>query len=135
MNIYVANLPYSTGDDELRSQFEAFGSVDSATVIKDRDTGRSRGFGFVEMGNDDEARKAIEELNGQEMGGRPLTVNEARPRGERSGGGGGGGYGGGGGNRGGGGGYGGGGGNRGGGGGYGGGGGNRGGGGGYGGGY
>ena len=135
MNIYVANLPYSTGDDELRSQFEAFGSVDSATVIKDRDTGRSRGFGFVEMGNDDEARKAIEELNGQEMGGRPLTVNEARPRGERSGGGGGGGYGGGGGNRGGGG-YGGGG-NRGGGGGggYGGGGGNRGGGGGYGGGY
>ena len=134
MNIYVANLPYSTGDDELRSQFEAFGSVDSATVIKDRDTGRSRGFGFVEMGSDDEARKAIEELNGQEMGGRPLTVNEARPRGERSGGGGGGGgYRGGGG---GGGGYGGGGGNRGGGGGgYGGGGGNRGGGGGYGGGY
>ncbi len=132
MNIYVANLPYSTGDDELRSQFEAFGSVDSATVIKDRDTGRSRGFGFVEMGNDDEAKAAIEELNGQEMGGRPLTVNEARPRGERSGGGGG--YGGGGGNRGGGGGYGGGG-NRGGGGGYGGGGGNRGGGGGYGGGY
>ena len=134
MNIYVANLPYSTGDDELRSQFEAYGSVDSATVIKDRDTGRSRGFGFVEMGNDDEARKAIEELNGQEMGGRPLTVNEARPRGERSGGGGGGGgYRGGGG----GGGYGGGGGNRGGGGGgYGGGGGNRGGGGGgYGGGY
>ena len=131
MNIYVANLPYSTGDDELRSQFEAFGSVDSATVIKDRDTGRSRGFGFVEMGNDDEARKAIEELNGQEMGGRPLTVNEARPRGERSGGGGGGYRGGGGG----GGGYGGGG-NRGGGGGYGGGGGNRGGGGGgYGGGY
>ena len=134
MNIYVANLPYSTGDDELRSQFEAYGSVDSATVIKDRDTGRSRGFGFVEMGNDDEARAAIEQLNGQEMGGRPLTVNEARPRGERSGGGGG--YGGGGGNRGGGGGgYGGGGGNRGGG-GYGGGGGNRGGGGGgYGGGY
>ena len=114
MNIYVANLPYSTGDDELRSQFEAFGSVDSATVIKDRDTGRSRGFGFVEMSNDDEAKAAIEELNGQEMGGRPLTVNEARPRGERSGGGGGG-YGGGG-NRGGGG-YGGGGGNRGGGGG------------------
>ena len=134
MNIYVANLPYSTGDDELRSQFEAYGSVDSATVIKDRDTGRSRGFGFVEMGNDDEAKAAIEQLNGQEMGGRPLTVNEARPRGERSGGGGGGGgYGGGGGNRGGGGGgYGGGGGSRG---GYGGGGGNRGGGGGYGGGY
>ena len=97
MNIYVANLPYSTGDDELRSQFEAFGSVDSATVIKDRDTGRSRGFGFVEMSNDDEARAAIENLNGTEMGGRPLTVNEARPRGERSGGGGGGNRGGGGG--------------------------------------
>ena len=91
MNIYVANLPYSTGDDDLRSQFEAFGSVDSATVIKDRDTGRSRGFGFVEMSNDDEARAAIENLNGTDMGGRPLTVNEARPRGERSGGGGGGG--------------------------------------------
>ncbi len=91
MNIYVANLPYTTGDDELRSQFEAFGSVDSATVIKDRDTGRSRGFGFVEMTNDDEAKAAIESLNGTEMGGRPLTVNEARPRGERSGGGGGGG--------------------------------------------
>lgn len=92
MNIYVANLPYSTGDDELRSQFEAFGSVDSATVIKDRDTGRSRGFGFVEMPNDSEAQAAIENLNGTDMGGRPLTVNEARPRGERSGGGGGGGY-------------------------------------------
>ena len=104
MNIYVANLPYSSGDDELRSQFEAFGSVDSATVIKDRDTGRSRGFGFVEMPNKEEAEAAIEQLNGTEMGGRPLTVNEARPRGERSGGGGGGGYGGGG-NRGGGGGY------------------------------
>ncbi|WP_412061489.1 RNA recognition motif domain-containing protein [Rubrivirga sp. IMCC45206] len=124
MNIYVANLPYSSGDDDLRSQFEAYGSVDSATIIKDRDTGRSRGFGFVEMSNDDEARAAIEALNGFDMGGRPLTVNEARPRGDRSGGGGGG-YGGGG-NRGGG--YGGGGGNRGGG-GYGGGGGNRGGGG------
>ena len=91
MNIYVANLPYSSGDDELRSQFEAFGSVDSATVIKDRDTGRSRGFGFVEMPNKEEAEAAIEQLNGTEMGGRPLTVNEARPRGERSGGGGGGG--------------------------------------------
>ena len=128
MNIYVANLPYSSGDDDLRTQFEAFGAVDSATIIKDRDTGRSRGFGFVEMPNDDEARTAIESLNGTEMAGRPLTVNEARPRGERSGGGGGGGgyrggggggggYGGGGNRGGGGGGYGGGGGNRGGGGG------------------
>ena len=129
-NIYCANLPYSTTDAELREMFEAYGPVESATVIKDRETGRSRGFGFVEMTNDSEADQAIENLNGSEMGGRPLTINEARPRGERSGGGGGGGGyrgggGGGGGYRGGGGG----------GGGYGGGGGNRGGGGGYGGGY
>ena len=128
-NIYCANLPYSTTDAELREMFEAYGPVESATVIKDRETGRSRGFGFVEMTNDSEADQAIENLNGSEMGGRPLTINEARPRGERSGGGGGGGGyrgggGGGGGYRGGGGG-----------GGYGGGGGNRGGGGGYGGGY
>ena len=95
-NIYVANLPYSTGDDDLRSQFEAYGTVEKATIIKDRDTGRSRGFGFVEMPNDDEADAAIEALNGTDMGGRPLTVNEARPREQRSGGGGGGGYGGGG---------------------------------------
>ncbi|MEM6286309.1 MAG: RNA-binding protein, partial [Bacteroidota bacterium] len=91
-NIYVANLPYSTGDDELRATFEAYGTVDKATVIKDRDTGRSRGFGFVEMSNDDEANAAIENLNGSDMGGRPLTVNEARPRQPRQGGGGGGGY-------------------------------------------
>ena len=89
-NIYVANLPYSSGDDELRSLFEEYGTVDKATVIKDRDTGRSRGFGFVEMSDDGEADAAIEGLNGHEMGGRPLTVNEARPRTERSGGGGGG---------------------------------------------
>ena len=114
MNIYVANLPYSTTDDTLREAFEAHGEVSSATVIKDRETGRSRGFGFVEMPNDEQAKAAIENMHDQEMGGRPLTVNEARPRGERpprrDGGGG---YGG---NRGGGGGYGGG--NRGGGGGY-----------------
>ncbi|GAB5535029.1 MAG: hypothetical protein Rubg2KO_12780 [Rubricoccaceae bacterium] len=91
-NIYCANLPYSTTDAELREMFEAYGSVESATVIKDRETGRSRGFGFVEMTNDSEADQAIENLNGHEMGGRPLTINEARPRGERSGGGGGGGY-------------------------------------------
>ncbi len=90
-NIYVANLPYSSDDAELRGLFEEYGSVDKATVIKDRDTGRSRGFGFVEMSNDGEADSAIEGLNGHDMGGRPLTVNEARPRGERSGGGGGGG--------------------------------------------
>ena len=91
-NIYVANLPYSSGDDELRSTFEAYGTVDKATVIKDRDTGRSRGFGFVEMPNDDEADAAIENLNGSEVSGRPLTVNEARPRAPRPSGGGGGGY-------------------------------------------
>ena len=133
MNIYVANLPWSTTDDDLRSAFEEHGSVDSATIIKDRETGRSRGFGFVEMPDDGQAQVAIEALNGMDFGGRPLTVNEARPRTGGGGGGGGGGYrgGGGGGYRGGGGGgYGGGGGNRGGGGGYGGGGGNRGGGGG-----
>ena len=123
MNIYVANLPYSTADEDLREQFEAFGTVESATVIKDRDTGRSRGFGFVEMPDQAEGQAAIDQLNGNEMGGRPLTVNEARPRTERPAGGGGGGYGGGGG------GYGGGGNRGGGGGGYGGGGGNRGGGG------
>ena len=99
MNIYVANLPYSTSDDDLREQFEAFGSVESATVIKDRDTGRSRGFGFVEMGSDAEAQAAINGMNGQPLGGRSVVVNEARPmeaRPPRSGGGGGG-YGGGGG--------------------------------------
>ena len=83
MNIYVANLPYSTSDDDLREQFEAFGSVESATVIKDRDTGRSRGFGFVEMTDQAEGQAAIDQLNGTEMNGRPLTVNEARPRTER----------------------------------------------------
>ena len=91
-NIYCANLPYSTDDAELRGLFEEYGTVDKATVIKDRDTGRSRGFGFVEMSSDSEADAAIEGVNGHDMGGRPLTVNEARPRGERSGGGGGGGY-------------------------------------------
>ena len=91
-NIYVANLPYSSDDAELRGLFEEYGTVDKATVIKDRDTGRSRGFGFVEMSSDSEADAAIEGLNGHEMGGRPLTVNEARPRGERPSGGGGGGY-------------------------------------------
>jgi RNA recognition motif-containing protein len=93
MNIYVGNLPYSVGDDELRSAFEEYGSVDSARVIMDRDSGRSKGFGFVEMGNDSEATAAIEGLNGQDLEGRALTVNEARPRadrGPRRGGGGGG---------------------------------------------
>jgi RNA recognition motif-containing protein len=83
MNIYVGNLPYSVGDDDLRNAFEEYGSVDSARVIMDRDSGRSKGFGFVEMGNDAEANAAIEGLNGQDLGGRPLTVNEARPRADR----------------------------------------------------
>ncbi len=100
MNIYVGNLSYSTDDDQLRTLFEEFGPVDSARVIMDRDSGRSKGFGFVEMSNANEANAAIEALNGREIEGRSLTVNEARPRedrGPRRGGGGGGGYGGGGG--------------------------------------
>lgn len=82
MKIYIGNLPYSVIDDELRQAFEAFGSVDSVDIIKDRYTGESKGFGFVEMVDRDEAQKAIEGLNGKEFQGRPITVNEARPRGE-----------------------------------------------------
>ena len=130
--LYVGNLSYNVGNAELEEMFAAFGAVTSAEVISHHDSGRSKGFGFVEMSSDEEAQAAIDSLNGRDSGGRALTVNEARPREERSGGGGGG-YGGGGGRSGGGGGgYGGGGGGRsGGGGGYGGGG-DRGGGGGYG---
>ena len=102
--LYVGNLPYTVTDSELQQMFEVHGAVTSAQVIMDRETGRSKGFGFVEMGGDAEAQAAITALNGQQMGGRPLTVNEARPKeggggGGRSGGGGGGrgGYGGGGG--------------------------------------
>ena len=84
MNLYVGNLPYNFSDDDLRRLFEPHGTITSAQVISDRDTGRSRGFGFVEMEKDDEARKAIEELDGTDVGGRALTVNEARPRRERS---------------------------------------------------
>ena len=80
MNIYVGNLPFSATNADLEELFSQHGSVDSAAVIMDRDTGRSRGFGFVEMSNDEEARAAIESLSGSDMGGRPLTVNEARPR-------------------------------------------------------
>lgn len=83
MNIYVGNLSYSTTSAELETLFGEHGQVHSAAVISDRETGRSRGFGFVEMNNDEEARKAIEELNGHDFGGRRLTVNEARPRRER----------------------------------------------------
>ena len=83
MNIYVGNLSYSTDRDELREVFAAFGEVSAARVVTDRDTGKSKGFGFVEMPNEAEARKAIESLNGQEVGGRRVIVNEARPREER----------------------------------------------------
>lgn len=96
--LYVGNLAYSVTDGELEQMFAAHGTVQSAQVIMDRDTGRSKGFGFVEMGNDSEAQKAIQEMNGKDVGGRSLTVNEARPKTE--GGGGRGGYGGGGGGRG-----------------------------------
>jgi RNA recognition motif-containing protein len=100
--LYVGNLSYNVTDDQLTQMFAAHGSVTSAQVIMDRDTGRSKGFGFVEMGNDQEAQAAITAMNGQEVDGRTLTVNEARPKtdGPRGGGGGRGGYGGGGGGRG-----------------------------------
>ncbi len=102
MNVYVGNLPYSTSSDDLRATFEEFGEVTSANVISDRDSGRSKGFGFVEMSDDAQAQEAIDKLNGTEMDGRTITVNEARPREDRPRGGGrrGGGYGGGGGGRG-----------------------------------
>jgi cold-inducible RNA-binding protein len=86
-NLYVGNLSYDTTQGRLQEMFEEFGEVVSANVITDRDTGRSRGFGFVEMANEDEANAAIDALNGQEVDGRTLTVNEARPRAPRSGGG------------------------------------------------
>ena len=129
--LYVGNLAYSVRDEDLQQAFAQFGSVTSAKVMMDRDTGRSKGFGFVEMGTDAEAQAGINGMNGQALDGRALVVNEARPREERPGGfgggrsGGGGGFGGGGGRSGGGGGFGGGGGAGGGGGGYGGGGGGR----------
>ena len=107
--LYVGNLSYSVDSSELEKMFSAHGTVASAQIISDRETGRSKGFGFVEMNSDAEAQAAIAALNGQEYQGRTLTVNEARPREERpggfGGGGGGGGYGGGGGRGGGGGGY------------------------------
>jgi len=99
--LYVGNLPYSVRDNDLEQAFGQFGAVSSAKVMMERDTGRSKGFGFVEMGSDAEAQAAIKGMNGQNMGGRDLVVNEARPmepRPPRSGGGGfggGGGYGGG----------------------------------------
>jgi RNA recognition motif-containing protein len=93
-NIYVGNLTWDATADDLLALFQEHGNVARAQVITDRETGRSRGFGFVEMNDDAEAQKAIEALNGTNFRGRPLTVNEARPREERGGGGGGGGGGG-----------------------------------------
>ena len=96
--LYVGNLSYGVSSSDLEELFSSYGTVQSAQVISDRESGRSKGFGFVEMGSDDEAQAAIRALNGQEHDGRPLTVNEARPREDRGGGRGprGGGYGGGG---------------------------------------
>ena len=103
--LYVGNLPFSATEEDITAKFSACGTVESAKLITDRDTGRSKGFGFVEMSSDAEAQQAIEKLNGQDYGGRPMTVNEARPQQKKNGprgggggyGGGGGGYGGGGG--------------------------------------
>ena len=99
-NLYVGNLPHSTTESELRNLFEAHGAVEKITLVTDRDTGRSRGFGFVEMTDASEADKAIAVLNGSDLGGRTLTINEAKPKaehardaGRRFGGGGGGGRG------------------------------------------
>jgi RNA recognition motif-containing protein len=83
MNIYVGNLSYEVTQDDLKQAFEAHGEVVNASVITDKFTGRSRGFGFVEMAKDDEARTAIEALNGMDLKGRTLNVNEARPRNDR----------------------------------------------------
>ncbi len=99
MRIYVGNLPFSTGEAELQELFSAHGEVTSAAIITDRETGRPRGFGFVEMSDDAAARTAIEQINGSTVDGRTLKVNEAKPREQRSGGGGGGGGGGSGGGR------------------------------------
>ncbi len=90
MNIFVGKLSWDTDNEALQAAFEVFGQVDSAKVITDRDSGRSRGFGFVEMSNDDEANEAINSLNGSELDGRTIVVNQAREREDRRGGGGGG---------------------------------------------
>ena len=88
MNIYVSNLSFSTKNESLQELFAEYGEVTSANIITDRETGRSRGFGFVEMSNDAEAQKAIDELNGADFEGKTITVNVARPKTERSSGGG-----------------------------------------------
>ena len=87
-NIYVGNLDYNVTEDELRGAFAAYGQVDNVTIMRDRDTGQPRGFGFVEMANDEEAEKSIAGTNGTQLGNRSLNVNEARPKTERGGGGG-----------------------------------------------
>ncbi|MBL8032167.1 MAG: RNA-binding protein [Leptospiraceae bacterium] len=92
MNIYVGNLAYSVTDDQLVQAFSEFGTVNSAKMIMDRETGRAKGFAFVEMANKADGIKAIAAMNGRELNNRAIVVNEARPREERSGGGGGGGY-------------------------------------------
>lgn len=89
-NIFVGNLSFNTNEDELRQAFEAYGQVDRVSIMTDRDTGRSRGFGFVEMNSSEDGEKAIAALNGSQLGGRTINVNEARPKAERAGGGGGG---------------------------------------------
>ncbi len=83
MNIYVGNLSYGMSEDELRDAFGAFGEVSSVKILMDRETGRSRGFGFVEMPTQGEAEQAIAQLNGKDVGGRALRINEARPREQR----------------------------------------------------
>ena len=100
MKLYVGNLSFQTTSEELQQLFSQAGTVESASVVEDRDTGRSRGFGFVEMATKEDGEKAIEQFNGTDLAGRNLTVNEARPREDRGGRGGGGGRGGYGGNRG-----------------------------------
>ncbi|MHB8216853.1 MAG: RNA recognition motif domain-containing protein [Candidatus Sulfotelmatobacter sp.] len=87
-NIFVGNLSFNTSEDELRQMFEPFGQVDRVSIMTDRDTGRSRGFGFVEMASNEDGDKAITALNGSQVGGRTLNVNEARPKTEHAGGGG-----------------------------------------------
>jgi len=89
-NIFVGNLDFSTTEDDLRQLFATYGQVDRVSIMTDRDTGRSRGFGFVEMSSSEDGEKAIAALNGSQLGGRKLNVNEARPKTERGGGGGGG---------------------------------------------
>jgi cold-inducible RNA-binding protein len=94
-NIFVGNLSFTATEDAVRSMFEAYGTVERVSIVTDRDTGQPKGFGFVEMTGDAEAERAISALSGTELNGRALTINEARPKAERTGGGGGGGYGGG----------------------------------------